>query len=249
MTYPTAMKTLRLPLLCAATCGILFVASSIQALAAEKIPLKIKQTEDARFPDGLLLVPITHGESWVLITVDAEGHLLDALPTRYTHEAFANEAVRVLRRWQYEPAKVDGQPISVRIEVHFSFQATGAVISLDTVSAMQSYGAFAERPRYYSRLCSADELDQQPIPLRTVAPVPPAKRSATATADNRTVIEFIIDEKGATRMPVLVSASDPELADRAAEAIRQWQFAPPTRRGRPVAVRVQQAFLFPDVGS
>src|SRR4051812_28322306 len=102
------MKTLRVSLLCAATCGILFVASSIQVSAAEKTSLKIKQTEEARFPDGLLLVPITHGESWVLIPVDPEGHLLDALPTRYTHEAFANEAVRVLRRWQYEPAKLDG---------------------------------------------------------------------------------------------------------------------------------------------
>ena len=73
------MRTIRLPLLCAATCGILFVASSISsvAAAAERTPLKIKQTEDARFPDGLLLVPLTHGDAWVMISVDAEGKLTD----------------------------------------------------------------------------------------------------------------------------------------------------------------------------
>jgi len=244
--YPTAMRTIRLPLLCAATCGILFVASSIPSIAAERTPLKIKQTEDARFPDGLLLVPLTHGDAWVMISVDAEGKLTDALAMRYTHEAFANEAVRVLHRWHYDPALVDGQPAPVRMEVHFRFEATGAVITIDPSSVMHTFASFAEKPRYINRVCAADELDQKPVAVRTVAPNHFANATARNAKNEKTVIEFIIDETGAPRMPVLVSAPDMEYANRAAEAITHWQFTPPTRRGRPVAVRVQQAFVYPE---
>jgi TonB family protein len=240
------MKTLRLSLLCAATCGILYVASATHATAAEDSRLRIIQTVDARFPPGLVMDRITSGQAWVMITVDAGGKLSDALVTRYTHEAFPAEALRVLRQWRYEPATVNGEPVAVRTELHFSFEASGAVISLDAASTVNSLMAFANKPIYLSKICPAHELDRPPVAVRTVSPVHPGQAPGTLSSEVKTVLDFIIDEKGTPRMPVLVSTSDAEFANRAVDALGQWQFAPPTRRGVPVAVRVQQAFVFPE---
>ena len=239
------MKTKRLSLFSAATLALMSFAVSSSAASAERSSLRIKQTTEARFPSGLLLVPITKGEAWVMITVDADGTLTDALATRYTHEAFAREAVRVIHAWKYEPARVDGEPVAVRVELHFSFEASGTVVSLDVTSALQSLTAFAQRPEYVNVICAPTELDRPPTAIKTVSPTLPERPVASKAKNDTTVLDFIIDEKGTPRMPVLVSTPDQEYANRAADALGQWQFTPPTRRGRPVAVRVQQAFVFP----
>jgi hypothetical protein len=57
-------------------------------------------------------------------------------------------------------------------------------------------------------------------------------------------LEFIIDEKGTPRMPVLVSSTDIDFAVTAADALSHWRFTPPLRDGKPVAVRVRQEFVF-----
>lgn len=239
------MKSSRIFLVCAATFGLVVAAVSQAAAAADRTRLQIHQTVDARFPSGLLLVPITSGEAWVMISVDANGQLLDALPTRYTHEAFATEVLRVLRAWRYEPARLDGKPIAVRVELQFSFQASGAIVSMDAATAVRSMLAFAESPTYVRRLCPPEELDQRPVPVRQVAPHYPGNAAASGADQETAVLDFIIDEQGKPRMPVLVNSPGAEFANQAAAALQQWEFSPPTRRGRPVAVRVQQAFIFP----
>ncbi|MEO7597853.1 MAG: energy transducer TonB, partial [Opitutus sp.] len=224
------MKTTRFLGLCAAMLT-LGVATSVTLWAAESTRLKIKQTVEARFPPGLLLVPITSGEVFVMITVDETGRLTDALPTRYTHESLATEAMRILPFWSYQPATVDGQPVPIRTELQLSFEASGTVVSMDGNATLKSLMSFANRPRYVRRVCAPGELDRLPTPVRTVSPVSTANTSGSS-GNQTAIIDFIIDEKGTPRMPMLVSSPAPELGDRAASALTQWQFSPPTRRGR-----------------
>src|SRR5690242_1436182 len=153
------MKTNRFSFLCASTLALLSFAAPSSAANAERSSLRIKQTTEARFPSGLLLVPITKGEAWVMITVDADGTLTDALATRYTHEAFAREAVRVLHTWKYEPARMDGSPVAVRVELHFTFESSGAIVSMDGTSTLQALTAFAQKPDYVNVICPPTELD------------------------------------------------------------------------------------------
>jgi TonB family protein len=94
------------------------------------------------------------------------------------------------------------------------------------------------------RPCRLQELDATPVPLVLVPPVYPAELAARGVHGAATV-EFFIDETGAVRMPAVVRADFPELGDLLASAIRQWKFAPPTRRGRPVLVHASQTVGFP----
>jgi TonB family protein len=223
------------------TGGILLLASFSPAFAARSDSLEIRQTVEPRFPSVLVTQNITSGEAWVMITVGEDGKLTDALPTRYTHHAFADEALRVLNRWQYTAPRVNGHAIPVRAEVYFSFEATGTVVSLDFNGTVQSLTSFARKPVYVQKLCPPMDLDQPPTAVHTVSPPLPAKSEGAGT-----LIDFIIDESGRARMPVLVSSPHTDFAENAANALSQWQFTPPTRRGEPVAVRVRQEFVLPN---
>ncbi len=229
----------------AATCGMLLVAAVSQAAEIQTPRLQVEQTEEAIFPPSLLAQGITNGEAWLVISIGADGKLTDALVSRYTERAFANEAMRAIRQWQFEPVRVHGRPVDVCLEVRFSFAATGCIVSLDPFTTMQKFTAIANQPNYQKHICQADELDRLPVPTRKVSPLHPGLTPNAKVTGGKVVLEFIVDETGHVRMPVLVSANDVEFGNRATEALTQWEFTTPTRRGKPVAVWVRQEFVFP----
>lgn len=211
-------------------------------------PLRIVHAEQPRFPDALLLNDaIREGDVTLLITVDATGQLTDALVVRDTHEAFGTEALATIKLWRFEPARVDEQPVPTRTQVQLHFAAPLAVVDMSANSTINSLAAFAGSQKGTNeRICLPSELDAPPHVLRSPAPRPqPVAAGAPARPATHAVIDFILDATGRPRMPVLISASDQLEGVRAAEALLQWQFDPPTRRGRPVAVRVRQEFIFP----
>jgi hypothetical protein len=239
------MNQARLPVWWAAACGLLLSPGLAPAAAPALSPIRIEQTLEVRFPDALLLEAVTSGEAWVMISVDRDGKLADALVTRYTHHAFADEALLVLRAARLTPAARDGQPLAACTEVHFVFSARGAVIALDARATVASLTAFAAKPVYVTELCRPAELDRMPTPVQTVAPHHPGPSESGVAAGGKAVIDFIIDADGRPRMPVLVSAPSGDFAAQAADALAQWQFTRPTRNGRPVAVPARQEFVFP----
>lgn len=240
------MKRIRLPAVGAATWGLLLALAVGPVAFAETTPFRVERTIEPRFPPGLLAESVIRGEAWVMVSVGADGKLTDALPTKYTHRALANEALYAVRAWRYQAARQDGQPIATRAELYFKFEASGAVVSMDPRTTVISLVPFAEKPVYFTALCRPADLDQPPTAVRTVSPVRPPRARDHAAGNQPTVIDFIIDENGQPRMPVLVSSPGPEYSDEAARALAQWQFTPPMRNGRPVAVQARQEFLFPD---
>lgn len=222
----------------------LFAAAS--ACAGNITPLQIEQTMDAQFPASLSFSTITSGEARVVINVDFEGKLADLMVTSYTHKAFADEALMLLKHWRYSPATLDGEPIGVRVEISMNFQSTGRVVSLsamDTVDALTSH----MRPAVLvSRISTHEELDRPVAPVQTISPFHPGAAKLTPQTKGSTVVDFYVDENGRTRMPVVVDTTDNAYANASVEALRQWRFSAPTRKGEPVAVRMQQKFVFPE---
>jgi TonB family protein len=210
----------------------------------DRVPVQIVQTTEAIYPPALLMEGVSSGEVWMLITVDDTGTLTDAMITRTTHQGFAPEALRVARGLTYRPARIDGNPVSVRTEIHLSFESTGQVMTLDSNSTLQQLIAFAGRGDFINHLCTPNELDGMPTLLQTVAPLHPRKANDGSATEGRAVLDFIIDENGKPRMPVVLSSTDIDFAAAAASALAQWRFTPPSRRGQPVAVQVRQEFIF-----
>lgn len=225
--------------------SVVFFAALAAALAAQVTPLRIEQTVEARFPHALSLTHLTSGEARVLVSIDADGKLVDWLVTGYTHQAFADEAVSVLRQWRYVAPTERGEPFGIRTELRFNFEATGRVVSLmaiDTPEVLVRQMGIG--PRLVTRVCNLPELDRPIAPVNPVTPSYP-RSTGTAPAARSVLVDFYVDETGQPRMPVVVSSAHEVLAQAAVGALNRWRFTTPTRAGKPVSVRVRQEFIFP----
>lgn len=224
---------------------ILVVTSATLAsiLGAQTTPLRIEQTIEAQFPNALALSPITEGEARVLINVDADGKLADWLVTGYTHKAFADEAVTVLKAWRYTPATDRGQPIGVRMELKFQFEARGRVVSLMAIETPDVLHKMVIGQPFIATVSNLRDLDRPLAPVNPESPRYPA--GVTAATPRSVLVDFYVDEKGQPRMPVVINSSHENFSLAAVDALSRWRFTTPTRDGKPVSVRVRQEFIFP----
>ncbi len=238
------MKT---PLSLLVVCGLLAVDTAF-AQAPSAVPewqsMKIMETVDPIFPIALQQLSVTKGEARVVINVDPDGKLSDWLVVGYTMPEFADAAVRALKRWKYEPARLRGEPVGTTSELIFHFETQGTLVvsqtameNLQARSIRLMAGAYAYRP------CTLKDLDRIPTPIYTVSPLYPADLAAKGIG-GRVAIDFYIDETGSVRMPAGSPKDNSELTAAAIAALRQWKFEPPTRSGRPVLVKATQVFNF-----
>jgi len=241
------MKSARLGLLWPAACVATLAVAQVLA-AAEDSSLRIIQNIEARFPPALEQSAVTTGEATVIISVDDTGKLDDALVSGYTHKAFADEALALLKQWKYEPARRAGQSIGVRVELRVNFESKGRIVSLTPVETVdRRFFAMSHELTAVSQVSKPRELDRHPAPVQMVMPPNPSKE--LGGKGGKVTLDFYVDAEGHPRMPVVINTTHPLLANVAADALAQWRFTPPTREGQPIAVRVQQEFVFPGTGS
>jgi TonB family protein len=195
------------------------------------------------FPEPLYRLYRNGGEVRIDIAVDMEGKLTEWLAVAYTDRRFADLAIEALKKWEFEPARWEGQPVPVCIPLTFSFEVKGVVLSSTGEEMAEAWlmthfgGTNAYRP------CTLRELDRIPIPVHADAPHYP-ESLANRGVQGEVTVEFYIDETGAVRMPFVIDLPQADLANLAVLAVRDWKFEPPTCRGRPVLARVRQLFRF-----
>ncbi len=224
-------------------------AAARESRPAGEQSFRIIQTVQPEFPRNVDTMSLTAGEARIVFVIDQEGRLDDLLVASYTHPSFADEAVRVLRAWRYEPARQFGEPIGVRASMSFRFEAKGQVISTLAIDTMTAMFTALAGPSVVDRVAKPDELDAPVSATTIVRPRHPGLGRRNDLSEGRVVLDFYIDEEGRPRMPVVLSSDDSAFAEAAVAALTGWRFVPPTRRGRPVIVRVQQAFEFTPISA
>jgi TonB family protein len=237
------MKTIARFVMCF---GVLLASMAFGQVAAAEPqwrPLRIVKKPSPVFPHAMTQIGVREGMARVAFSVDATGYMDDCLAIEYTHPAFAEATLATMKRWEFEPATVDGTPVGVATSVTVFFRTEGAtVVSLNTSNYLQGLyyrlapGSFSYRPR------KLHELDA--VPEAVVAPSPAYPNEVARMRRGQVTIEFYIDETGSVRLPCAEPGDDPELSALAVEALMQWKFYPPTVDGRPVLVRAMQIFDF-----
>ena len=224
--------------------GLVVAASAqIPSRRPEQVSLKIVQTDDVLFPLTLRNSQVMNGEATIAINVGNTGELVECLITGYSRKEFADTAVEALRRWRFEPARLNGEPWPAVQELHFDFSRTGVVIDVTGLDLIANRIDELMQARYAYRAFSLRELDRIPTPIEVVSPVAPPLNPSDG---KRTiVVDFYIDEEGRVRLPAVkrVEAND-VFAASAMAAVKQWRFESPLCRGRPVLVHTQQLFSF-----
>jgi hypothetical protein len=99
-------------------------------------------------------------------------------------------------------------------------------------------------PGHIRALANSRELDHPLTVLEQASPRNPGRLVDPEGRGGTAVLDFIIDETGRPRVPVVVRTDHLGFAVAAAEALESWRFEVPRRGGTPVAVRAQQVFVF-----
>jgi TonB family protein len=211
----------------------------------ERQSLVIHQKMMPLYPRDLLEAGVNTGSVRIVIDVDRDGFLSEWLVVGYSHREFANAVETAIRRWEFEPMRVNGDPVASQVEVLFEFDCDGAVVSLvgsavspsNLIPSMNNTGG--------EWIKSMQDLDRIPMPLVTVPPIYSFDlRDKGVTGE--AVVEFYIDKNGTVRMPAVLDSDFIELGALALHAVEQWSFEPATVKGRPVLVKARQVFHFGD---
>jgi TonB family protein len=229
-----------------------FALCSVATLPAmpgvpDYVPVKVDQTQEAAFPSTLIPVGVKSGSASVAVAVDDTGKLTDFLVTAYTHPAFADSAVAAIRKWKFEPAMIHGFPRNSKSDLTFRFQLEGIVVMTMTSLSYEEMLHLKLAPGSTAfSACTLGEIDRIPNPTKIVNPVYP-NQLARSSRGGHVSVGFYIDQQGRVRMPSVsleTNEANEELAAIAVTAVSQWQFDPPTSKGRPVLVLAQQDFNF-----
>ena len=229
-------------------CGGLLLAGTTFAQFLQPQPewqsVSILQTVNPIFPYRLQQLAVGTGEARVAINTDATGKLVEYLVVGYTLPEFADAAVTAIKQWKFEPARWRGESVGTTLELIFTYEAKGVVVSTASLDEqMEAMFLRLTAGKYVYRPCSLRELDRIPTPVVTVTPQYSDKLAAKGVR-GKVTIDFYVDETGTVRMPAVSVKDDIELTALAVAALRQWKFEPPTRNGRPVLVKATQVFSF-----
>ena len=242
---PGKMKKPKIITLCLSLLSVPF--SYAQVGPFDYIPLKIHQTVEATYPLAMVNAGVRDGIATIAVAVDEKGQLADYILTAYTNPEFAESALAALKKWTFEPARINGAARNSKVDLTFRFKVDGiVVVSMDVMlyNELLRYRIIPNCDLYTA--CTLSQLDRAPSPVKVVNPSYP-EQLAQASKGGHVRVEFYIDELGHVRIPSVNTEAirlNEDLAASAISAIAQWEFSPPTSKGKPVVVLAQQDFNF-----
>lgn len=212
---------------------------------SDRQSLKMHQKATPIYPRDLLEAGVDRGSVRIVLDVDANGFLSEWLVVGYSHPEFASTVESAIRRWEFEPMRVAGEPVASQVELMFEFSSEGAVVSLvgSSVTPSRMIPLINETGGKWPK--SLQEIDRIPEPLVSVAPIYD-RELLDKGVSGRATVEFYIDKSGTVRMPAVLDSDFMELGALALQAVEQWSFEPATAKGEPVLVKARQVFHFGD---
>lgn len=211
------------------------------AFAQLPAPEGLQRAPMPRFPPELTGAKAGDGEVILAVTVGEDGRTQDMVPLEATHSAFARAAVQAVEDWVFDVRDSDTWP---RREVlQFSFKRSGVVTTLSHREA--ALEAFKGQLPAELRTVPLAQLDREPERLEAEMPAVP-KSALRRHGGKPLVVNFVVDQEGRVRVPVLAAVKDPALAEPVLAAVRQWRYTAPTHKGEPVAVEMTRALVLPE---
>ncbi len=204
--------------------------------------LKVLTSELPSYPTSLTSEGVFDGAARVVLNVNENGDLIDVYLESYTHPLFGRLAEESVKKWTFQPAKLNGEPLSIIKAIDFEFEDRRGVFAfgvMESTAAKLNFARFSDSKRIYS----PKELDKIPEPMEMETPLYPEEFKGQGVVGSATVL-FYIDETGEIRMPHVTEYSHESFGKTALMAVEEWKFKPPLVRGKPVSIMVRQRFSF-----
>lgn len=163
------------------------------------------------------------GPVYVSATIDTEGRPQDIRFAGGGSVTLGPSAEAAVRSWRFEPATRNGKPVACPVQLRVDFKADASSVWADDAA-----GPNDDVPRRVGGDMTAPRVLLRTDPESTDA----AKRAHKYGA---VTVEATIDRYGNVTNTRVVRGLGFGLDERAADAVRSWQFAPATLGGRQVA--------------
>ncbi|MGC4072840.1 MAG: energy transducer TonB [Nibricoccus sp.] len=213
------------------------------AASSKKSTLEVAYMPTVSFPYELTQRGVRQGEVDVIISINPDGRIADWLVTACTDPAFEKMLADLLPDLELKLPALRDRTGPVRTGLSVSFEATGVVVSHAAHDSIDALLNGIQPVHRIKKMGTRRELDRAPVPQYTVAPLYPSDLQEAGGA--RVTLEFLIDQNGRVRMPVLHAGENILLANAATSALLDWRFEPATRNGQPVIVTARQEFVLP----
>jgi len=220
---------------------VVFTAGPVSAVDNFE-SLKVLNTVVPSYPTSMTYEGIYDGDAQVVVQVDSTGELTDVFLASYTHPKFGRIADEYIRKWTFQPAKLNGEPISVIKSFSFRFEDKRGVFAGGIQESAAAFLNFGKRAKY-KRIYHLWELDEVPEPIYMTTPKYPLEFKGQGVVGSATVI-FYIDSNGMPQMPHVTEASHDNFGQTALVAVREWKFNPAMVRKKPVDILARQHFTF-----
>ena len=233
------------------------LAIQLRALAAADHPLQLVEQLEEIIPANLKSLLLVNPRVDFLVTVNAEGKLVDSLPIEATHYELLTRAEHALQRALFTPALVQGHGVqaSTKIAVYF-FDPEQRAVRHGLIAL--PYGSTAtegasrrlydlSRSQFVYRRAESTELDQ-PITVRT-SKVMVLRDEQGQPAVGDCIVDFYINARGEVHLPRVISADNETVALSALLTLQQTSYTPISRRKVPAFVKVRQPMNFAPRGA
>jgi TonB family protein len=203
--------------------------------------LRVEHYVEPVFPLAFANKNVPEGYAQIQLLVAADGTLLETFASAYSRAEFVESAERAIRAWRFRPA-ADPASLPQRFNIRIDFRREGMLIVQGDPQEIVRNFLNTQDERAVA-ICKLRELDATPEVVNLVVPVYPAGLEKQKV-DGFAAVSFFIDEEGVVHVVSSAEASRPEFAAAAVDAVKQWKFTPPQRRGSATRVFAMQEFTF-----
>ncbi|MBK1876230.1 energy transducer TonB [Pelagicoccus mobilis] len=233
--------------------GITLISAMLSPLAASPDdafePVAVKRQIEPNFPNRAYSEGLSKGYAEIAFYVDEKGKASEFLPVEYSHEAFAAELERVVKKWKFVPAHYHGQAVKSVCHAKWEFLPDRPVVMHSFAGLEMSHARKGEEGFRKVSLCDESNLDFKATML-AFSPI----YDGSVESDSDISLDYIVaqctfylDTEGGVKLPVVEASTNPELDALVVDSLKRSAFERPTSEGRPTTVKVRKTYKFPVV--
>jgi TonB family protein len=214
------MQRKNVPVLVAAAVAASVNLVLAQEIARETAPVVVTQVKAGYTAEAIRRAIAGIVELEAVVLQDGTVGDVTVIKSLDSEYGLDNEAIKALKKWRFKPAMKDGQPVSKTIRAELSFRLQPPYRH-DSLGVVQPVVTKRVNARY--------------------------TRDALAKKIEGTVgLEAVVQEDGSVHEVVVTKSLDAMygLDEEAVKALKQWEFKPGTKDGRPVPVLIVVEMMF-----
>jgi TonB family protein len=184
------------------------------------------------------------GQVEVRVSVATDGRTKD-IEVLGDDSQFSKSAVAAIRKWRFRPVTAEGHPTDTIYKVHVRFNPLLREANSDVeVESPASHLSLPPLPvnANEDNLGARIYRESDPgviAPKQMYSPEPEFSEKARQAKEQGTVMIVLVVAADSLPQNVRVACSSaPDLNENAIEAVKRWKFAPGTKDGKPVPVKL-----------